>query len=584
LRQGDPLAPFLLLIVAEGLTGLVRQAVKANLLSGLRIGRKEVELSILQFADDTLFFCTDSFSNVVTLKAILRGFELAFGLKINFHKSKIAGINVHRNNILCYMKTLNCAEMAVPFKYLGLEVGGNPRRKKFWEPVIDKLETRLSTWRGRFLLMAGRICVIKSVLTAVPLYYLSLFRAPELVCKNINRIQSRFLWGWGKEKKPISWVSWKNVCKSKQEGGLGMIDVRDFNHALLAKWKWRWLSEEKGRWKYILESKYEEGSEGTHSSLKLQSWWWRDFHKVCMEGRGQGWFQAEMGWKLGRSDRVKFWEDVWVGNTNLKSVFPRLYSLSCNQSQTVEEVGVWEGDVWRWNLRWRRARFERESVLETNLNAHISRTIVKRQEPDIRVWGINDEGCFSVKSAYASRRGDGTCIAAFDLLWKAKAFPSVLTTAWRSLLDRLPTKECLSKRGVTMESTSCVFCHSKVKSSQHLFLECDVVVRVWDLCHRWINILSVQHNALQNHFNSFTLTQVSNKQEMVWKGIWAAIVRSVWEHRNLVVFKQGVVDAEEMFQQAQLKSWLWMKYRVCRFNYSFVEWVLNPMLCIKSYK
>jgi len=145
LRQGDPLAPFLFLIVAEGLTGLVRQAVKANLLSGLRIGRKEVELSILQFADDTLFFCKDSFSNVVTLKAILRGFELASGLKINFHKSKIADINVHRNNILCYMKTLNCAEMTVPFKYLGLEVGGNSRRKKLWEPIIDKLETRLST-------------------------------------------------------------------------------------------------------------------------------------------------------------------------------------------------------------------------------------------------------------------------------------------------------------------------------------------------------------------------------------------------------------------------------------------------------
>ncbi|XP_068487096.1 uncharacterized protein [Phaseolus vulgaris] len=225
-----------------------------------------------------------------------------------------------------------------------------------------------------------------------------------------------------------------------------------------------------------------------------------------MEGGGQGWFQAEMGWRLGHSDRVKFWDDVWVGNTNLKSEFPKLYSLSCNQSQTVEEVGGWEGDVWRWNLRWRRAEWE--SVLETDLTAYISRTVVKRQEQDIRVWGINNKGCFSVKSAYASIRGDGTRIAIFDLLWKAKAFPSVLITAWR-----------------------------------------------------WIDILSVQHNALQNHFESFTLTQVSNKQEMVWKAIWAAIVRSVWEHRNLVVFKQGVVDAEEMFQQAQLKSWLWMKYR-----------------------
>jgi len=86
LRQGDPLAPFLFIVVAEGLAGLVRQVVKANLLSGLKIGTKEVEVCFLQFADDTMFFCEESYTNVVTLKAILRGFELASGLEINFHK------------------------------------------------------------------------------------------------------------------------------------------------------------------------------------------------------------------------------------------------------------------------------------------------------------------------------------------------------------------------------------------------------------------------------------------------------------------------------------------------------------------
>ena len=77
LRQGDLVAPFLFIVVAEGLGGLVRQAVKANLYSNLNIGRKEVELCMLQFADDTLFLCQDAYSNVFTLKAILRRFELA---------------------------------------------------------------------------------------------------------------------------------------------------------------------------------------------------------------------------------------------------------------------------------------------------------------------------------------------------------------------------------------------------------------------------------------------------------------------------------------------------------------------------
>ena len=94
LRQGDPMAPFLFIVVAEGLAGLVRQAMKANLMSGVKVGNKEVEVSFLQFADDTLFFCEESWSNVVIMKSILRGFELASGLKINFHKSRLAGVNV----------------------------------------------------------------------------------------------------------------------------------------------------------------------------------------------------------------------------------------------------------------------------------------------------------------------------------------------------------------------------------------------------------------------------------------------------------------------------------------------------------
>jgi len=60
LRQGDPLAPFLFLVVVEGLAGLVRQATKANLLKGVKVGFDEVDTCILQFADDTFFVCQDS--------------------------------------------------------------------------------------------------------------------------------------------------------------------------------------------------------------------------------------------------------------------------------------------------------------------------------------------------------------------------------------------------------------------------------------------------------------------------------------------------------------------------------------------
>jgi len=60
--------------------------------------------------------------------------------------------------------------------------------------------------------------------------------------------------------------------------------------------------------------------------LKAQSWWWRDLSKVCSEGGGEGLFQKAIGWKVGARDKVRFWEDVWIDNLNLKTAFPRMYS------------------------------------------------------------------------------------------------------------------------------------------------------------------------------------------------------------------------------------------------------------------
>ena len=64
IRQGDPLAPLLFNIVVEGLTGLMREALKANKYKGLLVGKDGIEISILQYADDTIFFSEASVQNV----------------------------------------------------------------------------------------------------------------------------------------------------------------------------------------------------------------------------------------------------------------------------------------------------------------------------------------------------------------------------------------------------------------------------------------------------------------------------------------------------------------------------------------
>ena len=71
---------------------------------------------------------------------------------------------------------LNCALLQFPFCYLGIPIAVNPKRRVVWDPVIRKFEDRMNRWNKRNISMAGRLTLIKVVLTALPLFYLSFFR------------------------------------------------------------------------------------------------------------------------------------------------------------------------------------------------------------------------------------------------------------------------------------------------------------------------------------------------------------------------------------------------------------------------
>lgn len=157
-------------MVVEGLTGFVRTAISLNRLQGLAIGANQVEVSFLQFAYDTLMVCQASHKDIMVVKTILRCSELASGLKVNFHKSGIGVVGVESQQLLVFTDVLNCTQMFVPFKYLGLQVGGNPRKREFWKEFLDKVKKKLSKWKGKNLTFVDRVCLIKSVFTVVPLY------------------------------------------------------------------------------------------------------------------------------------------------------------------------------------------------------------------------------------------------------------------------------------------------------------------------------------------------------------------------------------------------------------------------------
>ncbi|XP_068483362.1 uncharacterized protein [Phaseolus vulgaris] len=448
LRQGDPLAPFLFLIVAEGLTGVSRMAEEKSLIDSLVVGKANVKVNMLQYVDDTLFFCEANTKSVFNIKAILLCFELASGLKVNFLKSRIGGLGLSQSLLQHFAAILNCKVMVTPFVYLGLPVGGSHKRGPFWSEVLERVQGKLSRWRGRCLSLAGRICLIKSVLSSIPLFFMSLFKLPSVVAEKLVRLQRNFLWGWGSDGRKIAWVSWKKVCEPRDYGGLGVIDLRKFNLALLGKWIWRLGTDKGGLWKEILVSKY-GGWRNLREVGKIRkgSLWWKDLMEVwASEGWGRS-FEDGFQWDVGDGKGISFWEDSWLSCGALKVVFPRLFSLSLAKDAKVAELGNWIDGVWVWHFVWRRSFFEWEKPLEEQLVQLLQGAKLELGKEDCWFWKAGGFKTFTVNSAYVQVRKDtvGEVPPVYSKLWRCKALPSALFTAWRVIENKVATRFRLSQ-------------------------------------------------------------------------------------------------------------------------------------------
>ncbi|XP_021995456.1 uncharacterized protein LOC110892608 [Helianthus annuus] len=227
----------------EALHCMLDKVVEMGELEGLRFGNGEKPISHLFYANDALLMGFWTKDNVEKVARILRVFHICLGLKINTHKSHLFGIGVHEGEVDSMTNVLWCQVGSVPFDYLGIRVGANMNRVSHWITVIESVQNRLSLWKAKTLSIGGRLTLIKSVLSSLPIYYLSLYKAPIKILEKLERLMKNFLWSGSNDVKKVHWVVWEVVTTPKKRWGLGIEKLADVNLALIAKWGWRFTIE-----------------------------------------------------------------------------------------------------------------------------------------------------------------------------------------------------------------------------------------------------------------------------------------------------------------------------------------------------
>ena len=107
-----------------------------------------------------------------------------------------------------------------------------------------------------YLSKGGKVTLLKSTLSTLPTYYLSLFPIPVDIANRIEKLQRDFLWGGIDESHKFNLVNWAQVCSPLKSGGLGVRNLRKFNQTLLSKWLWRYGTETNHLWWRVIEIKY----------------------------------------------------------------------------------------------------------------------------------------------------------------------------------------------------------------------------------------------------------------------------------------------------------------------------------------
>ncbi|GKA23884.1 RNA-directed DNA polymerase, eukaryota, reverse transcriptase zinc-binding domain protein [Tanacetum coccineum] len=406
LKQGDPLSPFLFLLIMESLHLSFQRVVDAGLFKGLKLS-SSLTISHMFYADDAIFIGQWCDGNINTLWQ---------------QQNLVASI---RKSPFLYRK--HCGRI-----YASVLVR--------WNEVVEKGRNRVKSKMENESLISVevRLTLLKPVLGSMPIFHMSIFRAPLSMLRVLESIRSHFFNGHELKSKKSTWVKWNNVLASKEKGGLGISSLYALNRGLMCKWVWRFYNHNTSLWVRVIKAIHrDDGSVGKHVKAGTQSCWMTIVNEITvLKKHGIDIFDF-MCIKLGNGDKVAFWEDKWIGDHVLKELYQRIYALKICKLVTVgSKLAHASLDS---SFR-RKPRGGAEQVQYEALSSQVY-DVTLAPMSDRWTWSLESSGEFSVASIRK-------VIDDKRLLWFN-----------------------ISRRGIDIESIMCPICVNGAESVDHLLEE-----------------------------------------------------------------------------------------------------------------
>ncbi|XP_074266519.1 uncharacterized protein LOC141589794 [Silene latifolia] len=268
LRQGDPLSPLLFTICLEYLSRILLVVQKHHLFRFHPLCNR-IQLSHLCFADDLILFCRGDRGSIELLMNAFSMFSKATGLTMNKSKSSVYCNRMEEHTLREVELITGMKRGTVSFSYLGVTVSPKRLSVQDCQCLIDKVVDRIRGMGSRKLSYAGRLVLIKAVLSTLHGYWSRIFILPKMVISKIEAICRRYLWHGADQKESPALGSWANICQPRKQGGLGLKDFHVWNLATVGNWAWRKICQVK----QLLKPYLSNLSSGEHYTITAGYQW-----------------------------------------------------------------------------------------------------------------------------------------------------------------------------------------------------------------------------------------------------------------------------------------------------------------------
>ncbi|XP_042973032.1 uncharacterized protein LOC122304830 [Carya illinoinensis] len=245
LRHGDPISPYLFIMVEEILSKLLKAKFEEKKIGVFVQPRGTPLISHLLYANDIVIFANGSKASARAIMRVLSTYEQWLSQNVSKGKSSITfSRHITRPRRRSIQRITRFVEGKTPFKYLGVPIIFGCMKSAYLEEIVGKIKARLEGWKNKLLANGARVLLLKHVLMSLPIYLLSTVYVPGLVMTSINRCLSNFFWGVQDGKPKKHWKSRDKLCLPVAEGGMGFRKFTDIQKSLFMKFAWKIMVED----------------------------------------------------------------------------------------------------------------------------------------------------------------------------------------------------------------------------------------------------------------------------------------------------------------------------------------------------